>query len=186
MNELRKGKKRKLTLTAKKSLFGYVFIFPWLIGTFLIFAYPIGYSIAISFSEIVNVTENKLQFVGVANYMRALMEDVTFVPKYLETIKTTLIQTPLINVFAMYIAMLLNRDIKCRGAFRAIFFLPVMLGSGFIMQQLLGQQVNADAMEMARGLLSDIPKSDYSYSMEIWCTNRYLSGGIAEYFRITV
>ena len=85
------------------------------------FAYPILYSIVISFSEIINVTENKLQFVGLANYVRALMEDVTFVPTYLETIRETLLNTPLINVFAMYIALLLNRDIRCRGLFRATF-----------------------------------------------------------------
>lgn len=145
--------KGRLSLARKKSLYGYVFIAPWLIGTLLIFAYPITYSITISFSEIVNVTENKLQFVGLANYVRALVEDVTFVPTYLATIQETLIHTPLINVFAMYIALLLNRDIRCRGLFRATFFLPVMLGTGFIMQQLLGQKVDADAMEMARGLL---------------------------------
>lgn len=137
----------------RKSLFGYVFISPWLVGTLLIFLYPIAYSIVISFSEIVNVTENELRFVGLANYVRALVEDVTFIPTYLDTIQETLVHTPLINVFAMYIALLLNRDIRCRGLFRATFFLPVMLGTGFIMQQLLGQKVDADAMEMARGLL---------------------------------
>lgn len=145
--------RRGLSLTRKKSFYGWVFIAPWIVGTILTFAYPIVYSVIISFSEIVNVTENKLQFVGLQNYIRALMEDVTFVPTYLDTIKTTLLQTPLINVFAMYIALLLNRNIRCRGLFRATFFLPVMLGSGFIMQQLLGQRVDAEAMDMARGLL---------------------------------
>ena len=150
---LRSGNRRGLSLTRRKGFYGYVFIAPWLVGTVLVFAYPILYSIVISFSEIINVTENKLQFVGLANYVRALMEDVTFVPTYLETIRETLLNTPLINVFAMYIALLLNRDIRCRGLFRATFFLPVMLGTGFIMQQLLGQKVDADAMEVARGLL---------------------------------
>ncbi len=118
---LRSGNRRGLSLTRRKGFYGYVFIAPWLVGTVLVFAYPILYSIVISFSEIINVTENKLQFVGLANYVRALMEDVTFVPTYLETIRETLLNTPLINVFAMYIALLLNRDIRCRGLFRATF-----------------------------------------------------------------
>ena len=64
-----------------------------------------------------------------------------------------MINTPLIVVFALFIATLLSKDIRGKGLFRSVFFLPVILGTGFVMQQLLGVQMNADAVEVARGIL---------------------------------
>ena len=39
----------------------------------------------------------------------------------------TLIAVPVIVAFALIIAMLLNQKIACRGLFRMIFFLPIII-----------------------------------------------------------
>ena len=59
----------------------------------------------------------------------------------------------MILIFALMIAIMINKKIRFRGFFRTVFFLPVLLGTGFVMQQLLGQNVDEQAMEVARGIL---------------------------------
>lgn len=59
----------------------------------------------------------------------------------------------MIIVFSLIIAIMLSRDIKARGFFRSAFFLPVLLGTGYILEQILGQGVSEDAMSAVRGII---------------------------------
>lgn len=142
-----------LTMKSKQSLYGLIFISPFILGTLLLFVFPIYRSFELSFHEFVNITEYKLKFVGLQFYKMAIFENTDFVPMFLDIAQRSLINTPLINIFSIFIAILLNKNMKGRGLFRAFVFLPVILGSGFIMQQLLGQNVDKEAMEVARGIL---------------------------------
>ncbi|MHB1453851.1 MAG: carbohydrate ABC transporter permease [Saccharofermentanales bacterium] len=141
------------TLSGKKSWYGLLFVAPWIIGALVFMLYPFFYSLLVSVNKIVNVTEFKLEWAGLFYYKAAIFDDVNFIPVFLKSSATNLINLPLINVFALIIAILLNKKIKGRGLFRALFFLPVILGTGFIMQQLLGQNVDEESMNFARGLL---------------------------------
>ncbi len=129
------------------------FVAPWLIGTLFFFAFPLIYSLILSVCELENGTMFNFKFEGIKFFKDSLLSDVNYVPKFLDSVETVLINTPLINVFALGIAMLLNSKIRCRAFFRAMFFLPVMLGTGYIMQQLLGMNVQQETVEMARGIL---------------------------------
>ena len=71
----------------------------------------------------------------------------------LSTVSTMLIDTPMILIFSLITAVILNRSFKLRSFFRLVFFLPVLLGTGYIMSQLLGQNVQSGSMEIARGML---------------------------------
>jgi ABC-type sugar transport system permease subunit len=64
-------------------------------------------------------------------------------------ISNTLINTPLIVIFSLFVAMLLNRDFPLRGFFRGAFFLPALIGTGYIMQELLAQGVEEQTMNIA-------------------------------------
>ena len=145
--------KRQLSFTARRSIYGLIFISPFIIGTILFFAFPIFRSLELSFHTFISVSDYQLEFVGLKHYSEAFVEDTTFVPAFLSVIKNALIQTPLINIFALYVAILLNRKMPGRALFRAIFFLPVILGAGFIMQQLMNQDVDREAMKVAQGIL---------------------------------
>ena len=124
-----------------------------LVGAAVFFLYPLFYSLRLSFGVIENPATQKVVFAGFENFRVAFMEDARFFPMLLSIAKDTLINTPLIVVFALFIATLLSKDIRGKGLFRSVFFLPVILGTGFVMQQLLGVQMNADAVEVARGIL---------------------------------
>lgn len=131
-------KKKGLTMRQRKTLEGLMFIAPWIIGALLFFVYPIFVSLRLSFSHLDNVAGLQMTFKGLENYQYLIFEDVNYIANFVSSVKSTCINTPVILVFSLIIAMLINRDIKGRGFFRTVFFLPVLLGTGYIMQQLLG------------------------------------------------
>lgn len=118
-------------------LSGYVYISPWLIGFALFMLYPLLYSFWLSFHEVRGVGEFLVEPVGWINYKRAFVLDAAFISLFISVIQDSLLNTPLIIVFSLFIAILLNHKIKARPFFRLAFFLPVLIGSGFVMQQLL-------------------------------------------------
>lgn len=141
------------TLKRKESMNGYLFILPWLIGTALLFAFPIWRSLEMSFSNITDYTDYTIEFAGLEHYRTALTADTKYISYYIRNI-TNLIQTvPFVNVFSLLIAVMLNRKFKGRTVFRAIFFLPVILGSGFAMDQLMNQGVDEGAMSTVKEVL---------------------------------
>lgn len=145
--------RREISFQRRGVLYCLLFVSPWLIGAAIFFLYPLFYSLRLSFGTVVNQATQEIVFAGFENYRVAFMEDAKFFPMLLSIAKDTLINVPLIVVFALFIATLLNKNIRGRGFFRTIFFLPVILGTGFVMQQLLGVQMNNDAIEVARGIL---------------------------------
>ena len=148
-----KPKRRGVSFQRRGVLTCLLFVSPWLGGAAVFFLYPLFYSLRLSFGVIENPATQKVVFAGFENFRVAFMEDARFFPMLLSIAKDTLINTPLIVVFALFIATLLSKDIRGKGLFRSVFFLPVILGTGFVMQQLLGVQMNADAVEVARGIL---------------------------------
>ena len=142
--------KIKTGIRTRNALYGFMFIAPWIVGCVVYFVIPVVYSIVLSLND---ATGASWEFVGFGNYIRLFTEDVEFIPLFKTVVTDTLINTPMINVFALFVAYIVNKKIRFKGFFRSCFFLPVILGSGFIMQQLLGSGVQQDAMSMATGLL---------------------------------
>ncbi len=138
----------------KRSLEAYIFLIPWLIGVCLFFAYPIFVSVRLAFSDIVEFKGLKTAWVGLENFRYIFFYDINFVPKFLQVVGDTLVNTPLCMVFSLVIAILINRKMVGRGFFRTAFFIPVLLGTGYIMKQLLG--MGADGTTITTGIT--IPK----------------------------
>lgn len=132
---------------------GYVFIAPFIAGALCFLLFPVLFSLALSFSELQNVVDYQMRFVGLKNYARALWENLSFLELLWEQVQRMLINLPLILIFSVIMGVLLSRDIRARGLFRMLFFLPVILGTGYVMQQLLGQNVDGESMELVRGIL---------------------------------
>lgn len=146
-------KKIRLTMERRKMISGYLFILPWLIGAVIFFITPLIQSLRLSFSKITKFAGFHMKWVGLENYSKAFLWDVEFAPMFIEVVRDTFVNTIMIVVFSLIIAILLNKKIKCRGFFRGAFFLPVLLGAGYVMEQLLGINTEGPAMEMARGIV---------------------------------
>jgi multiple sugar transport system permease protein len=106
---------------------GYAFLSPWLIGFFGLTIGPALISLYLSFTNF-----NLLQaptWVGDDNYVRILTAD----PKFLQAMRVTffyvVFSVPLKLIFALAVAMALNRGLKGLPLYRAIFYLPSLLGA---------------------------------------------------------
>jgi len=159
--EQKPGGKKGMSLHTKNSLKGLFFVSPFIVGCLLFFVYPIFYSIRLSFAEDIKVLGMKASGFTLEYYIEAFVVDVDFLPTFWKTVSETLTTFPLTIVLSLIIAVLLNRDIKCRGLFRVIFFIPFLLGSGEVMQQLLNQGVDKAVLNVMDGRL--IPYNVLSY-----------------------
>ena len=157
---IRKKNRFKFTLEKRRSLSGYVFSAPWLIGFLVFMAYPLVESFRVSlhdFSSYADFPRN-MTFVGFQHYVSLFKNDIDFMPAFWQTIKLVVLYTPFIVVISLVIALLLNQKIKGKAFFRSVFFLPVLLGSGIAMAQLTGNGMG-NLMEMPDAIKSQIQYS---------------------------
>ncbi len=127
-------------LAKKEAITGLIFVTPWIIGALIFLVYTMGSSFWYSLHNIRITPKGKIfNFVGIGNYTQILTLDVDFPTQLLEYMVSTILSVPIIVVFALIIAMLLNGKIKFKGFFRLIFFLPVIVVSGPVMGMLSEQ-----------------------------------------------
>ncbi len=142
MNKAVQPKKKKVaSLDAKKSRAGWLFVLPFVIGFVLLYIPMLFQSIEFSFSEITILTNQggggggyELTFVGWQNYSKALFQDANFVRVLTSSLKQLVLDVPAIVIFSLFMAIVLNQKMVGRAAFRAIFFIPVILTTGLIDQ----------------------------------------------------
>ncbi len=131
----RKTKKRKIaSLDRRKARSGWFFVLPFVVGFVCIYLPIIISSIQLSFSKITTVVGGgtDITFVGFENYGEALFKDASFVQTLVSGIQNLVFEIPAILIFALFMAVLLNQKMVGRAAFRAIFFIPVVLSTGLI------------------------------------------------------
>ncbi len=128
-----KKRKRAASLDARKARAGWVFVLPFVIGFLIIYLPIIIDSIKYSFHTVKFGSSGlSLQFVGFGNYQRALFEDPEFVQILTAGIQQLIFDIPAIVIFSLFIAVLLNQKMVGRAAFRAIFFIPVIIATGIV------------------------------------------------------
>jgi ABC-type sugar transport system permease subunit len=122
-----------LTLHQKQKYKGVWFILPWFIGFLFLFFVPLINSLRFSFNTLkVEETGFSLHFAGWSNYKSVLYENEQYVRTLTESLVNMVINVPLIVIFSLFAAVLLNQKFKGRALARAIFFLPVILASGVL------------------------------------------------------
>lgn len=138
--KVKKPKGRLGKLERREARAGYLFILPWLIGVLLFMLYPLGQSFYYMWFNIrITPLGTKFTYVGTGNFTQIWMENPEFPQQIVTYLWQTIVEVPIIVVFALMIAMMLNGKIKCKGFFRLIFFLPVIIVSGPVMNMLVGE-----------------------------------------------
>lgn len=127
-------KRKSLSFRQRKARYGVLFLAPWLFGFLFLFAVPLIKSLNFSFGELIIQAKGAytVNFVGFRNYIFALTEHADFNRLLTESVLDMLINVPLILIFSLFAATLLNQKFHGRAIARAIFFLPVILASGII------------------------------------------------------
>lgn len=149
----KKKKKRGSALDSKKARAGWIFVLPFVIGFLLIYLPIIFDSIRFSFNNIKLVIGGgyQLEFVGFSNYVQAITADASFVTTLASGLKQLVLDIPCIVIFSLFIAIILNQKIAGRAAFRAIFFIPVILTTGLI-SEIDGSNILSSYMESSSGI----------------------------------
>lgn len=126
----------RLPNKARKSLWGIIFLIPLIIGFVYFFLLPFIYTIIYSFSYV--ESGRKFQFIGLDNYIFAFKvataknsnyQIVEFSRWLTEGIISIVADIPIILIFSMIMAVVLNSKFKGRALARAIFFIPVIFNS---------------------------------------------------------
>ena len=133
-----KGKIGKLE--RKDAIAGYLFILPWLIGVLLFMLYPLCQSFYYMWFNIrITPLETKFNYVGTGNFTQIWLENPEFPQQIVTYLWQTILEVPIIVVFALMIAIMLNGKIRLKGFFRLVFFLPVIIVSGPVMNMLVDE-----------------------------------------------
>lgn len=128
-------------LQRRKAISGYLFISPFVIGFLAFMIKPLAQSFYMSLCR-VDISVNGFGFVPMntvapnfnlfQNYIQAFTIDVDFNRKLVEEITRMSYNALAIIVFSFFTALILNQKFRGRALVRAIFFLPVILSSGVI------------------------------------------------------
>ncbi|MFJ4045824.1 carbohydrate ABC transporter permease [Microbacterium sp. NPDC089987] len=108
----------------REAIAGYLFITPWIIGFLVFTAGAMIYSLYISFSNY-NLATNSARPVGLDNYAE-LFDDPRVMVSLANTLFYVVMAVPLEIIFALVLAMLLNRVGRGAGIFRTLYYLPKM------------------------------------------------------------
>jgi len=143
-------KKKPASLERKTARAGYVFVLPFIIGFFGIYIFTLGDSIWLSFHNLILGTERfTLEWVGLAHYRFAFVEDPRFLREAVEAVSGMLLELPIIILFSLLSAVLLNQKFPGRTFFRAALFMPVILSTGIIARANLDNFILNDVLASA-------------------------------------
>ncbi|MDO5423472.1 MAG: sugar ABC transporter permease [Eubacteriales bacterium] len=111
----------------KEKVAGYVFILPFLIGFFAFLALPMALSFGFSFTRY-NILESPV-WIGLENYVTMLTQDSKFWKVLGVTLYYVVFSVPLRLIMALAVALLLVKNTKLSGLYRALYYLPSIMGS---------------------------------------------------------
>jgi len=129
---------------------GYLMVLPYAVYFLVFVAYPLIFSFVLIFHRWNIVTP--MEFISLKNFVR-LFRDELFFKSIINTLIFLSIHIPLQIVVALFFANLLNQNVKLRGFFRALYFLPVVV-SGVVVT-ILWQQLYAYETGLINQILSN-------------------------------
>lgn len=153
MENTHKIKKHQLTNKHREWLSGYGFISLWLIGILIFTLFPLLQAFWYSLNEAKFYGSTiRTTFQWFENFRYAFMEDLIFPDIMVNYIIEIVIDVPFSITASLIIAMLLNQPIKGKGFFRVIFFLPVIISTGPVIAELMGQGATSIPMLSSDGV----------------------------------
>jgi multiple sugar transport system permease protein len=128
----------------RESVAGYLFLTPWLIGFFGLTLGPALASLYLSFTDFDLLSTP--HWTGTANYVRIATSDAKFVSAMHVTFLYVALAVPLKLGFALMVAMILNKGISGLPLYRAMFYLPSLLGASVAIAVLWRQLFAGDGL----------------------------------------
>lgn len=106
---------------------GYLFLTPWLVGVIGLVLVPLAFSLYLSFTDY-NLLSSP-EWVGLDNYRQLFGDDDRYLHSLRLTVGYVVLAVPLQLAAALAAALLLAPRRRGQGAYRALFYLPSLLGA---------------------------------------------------------
>lgn len=127
-------KKKKRGIEAHNRFVGRMFILPWEIGMVFFVIMPLILSVVYAFCEVnLELGGMKYDFVALTNFKYLLSEDPYYTDTLLSSLTNLLYSVPIIISISLILGIILNQKFKGRTAMRAVFFLPVIIAAGIVL-----------------------------------------------------
>lgn len=120
-------KKRIYKIVTKESTAGVIFSLPFIAGFVFFLLIPLLLSLYYSLCKYNIVAEP--EFIGLKNYIDIFTSDAKFIKSLKVTGFYAIVSVPLRVIFALLVALLLVRTTKATPFYRAMYYLPSLLGS---------------------------------------------------------
>ncbi|GAA1487992.1 carbohydrate ABC transporter permease [Brachybacterium sacelli] len=120
------GRRRWSPRRRSATFAGYLFLLPWFLGLFGLVLGPMLASAYLSFTEYDLFTD--AQWVGLSNYTEIIGSDPEFRQSVGVTFTYVLASVPLRLLFALALAVVLNRTLRGMAFYRSVMYLPSLLG----------------------------------------------------------
>lgn len=136
--------KRKNGWQKRETAVAFAFLAPWLLGLVALTLGPMLYSLYLSFTDYNLLSDPK--WVGLQNFVTMFTSDERFWVSARVTIVYVIFGVPLILIVSLLIAALLNTKIAFLSGYRALFYLPSLMGASVAIAALWRQVFGADGL----------------------------------------
>ena len=125
--------KKTLSVERRLSRCGYVFLLPLFFGALCIWLPILIQSVLFTVNEL-TVTPGgfTLEWKGLEYFRAALFDDAEYIPLLVSSLRSLVTELPVLLIFSLFMAVLLNQQFRGRAFVRAVFFIPVVLVSGVV------------------------------------------------------
>lgn len=131
---MKKSKNARLTIEQRTALNGHLYVLPFYIGFIFFFLTPIIKSISYVFCNVsFDITGVLTEFTGLENLKYIFNKDLDFKGNLVTSVTALLWKTPVILILSLLLAMIANINMPGKGVIRSVFFLPVILSSGVVL-----------------------------------------------------
>lgn len=166
----------------RRNAVGYAFLAPWLLGFLVLTLYPMVYSLGLSFTDYDFTKPDSTQWIGLGNYKKmfgsvfgitqftASTGEVMRVDRYyMKSLSVTFtyvfVSVPLKLIFALAVAMLMNQKLRGVTFYRAVYYIPTLLGGSVAIAVLWRKLFEKDGL--VNGILGAVGFTD----LPGWITN---------------
>ena len=144
-----------LNMKKKRSLAGWLFIMPWLIGLIIFFIQPAFNFLIYSFGNFKILSSGGYELKPLegsifTHYINAWTTDATYPLAFTDAFRHFSYEVPIIVFFSLFVAIILNQNFRGRTIMRAIFFLPIIITSG-VLGLVIGRDISAVEMGTMSG-----------------------------------
>lgn len=160
---------------------GFLLPLPWTLTLLVIWIFPLLWSLVLAFADY-NLLSGELEWIGTENFKRLFSD-----PNFLQALKNTFVfvigTLPFTTLFALLLAMALNRPVWGKNFFKAAFFIPTI--TSLVVVALIFTQLYSEGSWLYRflGRFFNLPSGGFLLSektalpsimiMDIWAAIGY-------------